>query len=74
MALPIPQPAYIFRGHSSPIHHTSFLRHNTRLCTGDSEGYLVIWSLATRRATAVWRAHEGAILRVEEWGSGRLIT
>ena len=74
MALPIPQPSYIFRGHQHPIHHTSFIRSNTRLITGDSEGYLVVWSLATRRAVASWRAHEGAILDVKEWGSKRLIT
>lgn len=73
MALPPAQPAYILRGHAAQIHSTTFIRSNSRLVTGDADGWIVLWSLATKRATAVWRAHEAAILGVCEWGE-RLIT
>lgn len=74
MSLPPAQPAYILRGHTAQIHSTSFIRSNTRLVTGDADGWIVSWSLASKRAAAVWRAHEGAILACAEWGSNRLIT
>ncbi|KAK0119844.1 hypothetical protein ONS95_011276 [Cadophora gregata] len=74
MALPPAQPAYILRGHGSQIHSTTFIRSNSRLVTGDEEGWIVIWSLATKRPVAVWRAHEGAILGASPWGFDKLIT
>ncbi|OBT68530.1 hypothetical protein VE03_01678 [Pseudogymnoascus sp. 23342-1-I1] len=76
MSLPQPPPeaTYIFRGHAAQIHSTQFIRGNTRLVTGDADGWIVLWGLASRRPTAVWRAHEAAILGVAEWGSDRLIT
>lgn len=74
MPLPPATPAYIFRGHGAQIHAAGFWRDNSRLVTGDAEGWVAVWSLATKRAVAVWRAHEGAILGVEGWGDERLIT
>lgn len=74
MALPPAQPAYILRGHGSQIHSTTFIRSNSRLVTGDAEGWIVIWSLATKRPVAVWRAHEGALLGASAWGPEKLIT
>ncbi|KAF7945910.1 uncharacterized protein EAE97_004948 [Botrytis byssoidea] len=65
-----PQPSYILRGHATPIHVAKFIRGNTRLVTGDAEGLVVMWSLESRRGTAVWRAHEGVLLGVGEWGEG----
>ncbi|APA12889.1 hypothetical protein sscle_10g076590 [Sclerotinia sclerotiorum 1980 UF-70] len=63
-----PQPSYILRGHATPIHVAKFIRGNTRLITGDAEGWVVLWSLETRRGVAVWRAHGGVLLGVGEWG------
>jgi WD40 repeat protein len=74
MALPPPTPAYIFRGHNAPIHSVAFIRTNTRLVTGDAEGWIVVWNLDLRRPVAVWRAHEGSVLGVGEWGARRLVT
>ncbi|CAD6448701.1 790d5970-e40e-4123-9d7d-12279f73b5bb [Sclerotinia trifoliorum] len=68
-----PQPSYILRGHASPIHVAKFIRGNTRLITGDAEGWVVLWSLETRRGVAVWRAHEGVFLGVGECG-GWIVT
>lgn len=28
---------------------------------------MVVWDLVTKRAVAVWKAHEGVILGVSEW-------
>ena len=74
LAMAVPQPAYILRGHSSQIHASAFIRSNSRLVTGDAEGWLVLWDLAVKRPVAVWRAHEGSILGVDAWGEERLIT
>ncbi|KAF4627966.1 hypothetical protein G7Y89_g10184 [Cudoniella acicularis] len=69
-----PQPSYILRGHGAQVHSTSFIRSNTRLVTGDAEGWIVIWSLATKRPVAVWGAHEGSILGADAWGVDKIIT
>ncbi|KAG4435509.1 hypothetical protein IFR05_009008 [Cadophora sp. M221] len=74
MALPPAQPAYILRGHGSQIHSTTFIRSNSRLVTGDADGWIVLWSLATKRPVAVWKAHEGAILGASAWGPEKIIT
>jgi WD40 repeat protein len=74
MSLPPAQPSYVLRGHAAQIHAVAFIKSNTRLVTGDAEGWLIVWSLATKRATAVWKAHEGSIVGIGEWGPERLIT
>ncbi|KAH0367991.1 WD40 repeat-like protein, partial [Aureobasidium melanogenum] len=72
--LPPAQPAYVLRGHNAQIHSVCFVRHNTRLLTGDAEGWLVLWNLASRRPVAVWRGHSAAILALSSWADDRLIT
>jgi ASTRA-associated protein 1 len=73
--IPIPaQPSYIFRGHSAQIHSLTFWRRNSRLVAGDADGWIVLWNVATRRPTAVWKAHKASILTVELWGDERLIS
>jgi ASTRA-associated protein 1 len=67
-------PAYVLRGHISPIHALHFFRQNAYLASGDSDGWVVVWSLASKRAVAVWKAHEGSILGVRDWGGERLVT
>ena len=74
MSLPAAHPAYILRGHAAQVHSTTFIRANTYLVTGDADGWILVWSLASKRAVAVWRAHEGAILATAAWGQERLIT
>ena len=62
-----PVPKFILRGHASTVHALSFCAQNAYLLSGDAEGWLVLWSLATKRAAAVWKGHEGGILGVKEW-------
>ena len=71
---PLATPSYILRGHAHPIHALAFTHANAFLFSGDSEGWVVVWSTSTKRAVAVWRAHKGAILKVAEWKSIGLIT
>ncbi|KAF2129470.1 WD40 repeat-like protein [Dothidotthia symphoricarpi CBS 119687] len=73
-ALPPAQPSYILRGHASQIHNVQFVRQNTRLLTGDADGWVVFWKVETKRALAVWKAHDGAILGTAEWGNEKIIT
>lgn len=71
---PPAQPAYVLRGHQAQIHAVRFVRHNSRLLTGDADGWVVLWNIATKRAAAVWRAHDGAILGFGVWGEDNIIT
>ncbi|KAL1642603.1 Astra associated protein 1 Asa1 [Diplodia intermedia] len=71
---PPAQPAYILRGHAAHVHAVRFLRHNSRLLTGDADGWVVLWNVATKRAVAVWRAHDGAILGFGTWAEDKLVT
>ncbi|KAI5304680.1 ASTRA complex subunit [Ascosphaera pollenicola] len=63
--LPPATPAYVLRGHSCAIHALSFYAGNSRLLSGDAEGWIIAWDIVTRRAAASWKAHTGAILGVE---------
>ncbi|PWW79492.1 WD40 repeat-like protein [Tuber magnatum] len=67
------QPTYILRGHAAQIHSVHFYSSNTRLATADASGWVILWSLLTRRATAVWKAHEGSVLKVDDW-DGKIVT
>ncbi|KAF2813097.1 WD40 repeat-like protein [Mytilinidion resinicola] len=73
-SLPPAQPSYIFRGHTAHVHAVLFVRQNTRLLSGDADGWVVLWKLASKRPVAVWKAHDGAILGFAEWGPEKLIT
>lgn len=44
------------------------------LCSGDADGWVAITDLASRRALAVWRAHDDGILGVEQLAGRRIIT
>ncbi|KAF2152574.1 WD domain-containing protein [Myriangium duriaei CBS 260.36] len=68
------QPKYTLRGHSAPIHALSFVRDNTRLLTGDAEGWVAMWDTATKRPSAVWRAHTATVLGLGAWDSDKIIT
>ncbi|PGH19554.1 hypothetical protein AJ80_03890 [Polytolypa hystricis UAMH7299] len=74
--LPPATPVYVLRGHASPIHALHFCGQNSRLISGDADGWIVVWDTATKRPVAAWRAHKGAVLDVQgvdfelEAGSG----
>ena len=68
------QPKSILRGHKASIHAAAFVRANERLLTGDADGFVVAWDLTILRPRAVWQAHKGAILGLDEWGADRVIT
>lgn len=68
-----PNPAYIFRGHQAAIHALHFFQDNHFFASGDSDGWIVVWKLSTRRPAAVWRAHEGGVMGLKDWEGTRLI-
>lgn len=72
--LPPAQPSYILRGHTAQIHAVHFLRYNLRLISGDADGWIVLWSIPIKRPVAVWKAHNGTILGLANWGDDRIIT
>ncbi|KAK8161993.1 quinon protein alcohol dehydrogenase-like superfamily [Phyllosticta citrichinensis] len=66
-------PVYVLRGHAAPIHAVRFVRRNSRLLTGDADGWLVVWNLASKRPAAVWRPHSATILGLDA-DQDRIIT
>ena len=72
--LPPATPAYVFRGHTSAVNALHFFSNNAYLASADADGWIVVWSLVTRRPNAVWRAHQGGILGIKNWGETTLIT
>ncbi|KAI9788713.1 MAG: ASTRA complex subunit [Piccolia ochrophora] len=72
--LPPAQPVYVLRGHSAHIHVVQFIRSNARLLTGDADGWVVLWDVTSKRAVAVWKAHDAAILGFAEWSTDRILT
>lgn len=58
------------RGHKSPI--SCFCRHENDLVSADREGYIILWNLATKRPSAVWKAHEGHIVTLRNTAMGLL--
>lgn len=71
---PRASPESVLRGHQAQVHTAAFIRSNTRLASGDAEGYVVLWDLTILRPRAVWRAHTNAILGIAPWGPDRIIT
>ena len=69
-----PQPAFVLRGHSTPLHALHFTEDNRRLISGDADGWVVSWNLAYKRPVAVWKAHTSALLGLASWGFDRVIT
>lgn len=72
--LPPLQPTYVLRGHPAAVHSLLFLRNNTRLLSGDADGWVVLWSVITKRPIAAWQAQDGTVVGLGAWGSDKLIT
>ena len=68
--LPPATPSYVLRGHSAVIHTLRFICDNEVLISGDSDGWLVLWGLSTKRPMGVWRAHQGGLVGVDVWVGG----
>lgn len=51
-----------------------FFRDNTRLVTGDADGFVVIWSTASKRAVAVWKPHSTTIVGLASWNDDKIIS
>ena len=63
--LPPATPTYVLRGHASAIHALYFYNENSRLLSGDADGWVVSWDTVSKRAVAAWKAHHGgAVLGV----------
>jgi WD40 repeat protein len=71
--LPPAQPLYILRGHKAQVHSVCFLRDNTRLLSGDADGFVVLWDMVSKRARVVWRAHRKSILGLGAWGEDKVV-
>ncbi|EEH49384.1 uncharacterized protein PADG_05463 [Paracoccidioides brasiliensis Pb18] len=63
--LPPATPVYILRGHASSIHALRFYSRNSRLISGDADGWIVVWDMSTKRAVASWKAHGSAVLGLQ---------
>lgn len=73
----LPTPFFVLRGHASEVQCLHFPgpafseAHSLQedcLISGDSDGYVILWSMATFRPLAIWKAHNRALLTVETLG------
>lgn len=64
---PTPTPHFILRHHSAQINALTFSPSNHLLYSGDADGIVAVTDTKSRRALAVWKAHEDGVLGVEEW-------
>ena len=71
--LPPAQPAYVLRGHTAQVHAVHFMRSNSRLLTGDADGWTICWDVTYKRAVAVWKAHQSAVLGFGDWEQRRAV-
>jgi WD40 repeat protein len=72
---PVLRPTYILQGHGgSAVHSVRFWRQNSRILTGDSEGYIILWKSYSRRPVSVWRAHKGCILNIDTWNDDKILS
>lgn len=81
-----PKPIYVLRGHTAEITSLRFIRNNARLISGyrakldpffnssDADGWVVLWDMASRRPSAVWKAHDASVLSIRDWNGNKLIT
>ena len=80
-----PSPVYVFRGHVAEITAIQFIRNDTRFVSGhyilihranyrDTDGWIVVWDMASRRSNAVWQGHNASVMSIREWGAEKLIT
>lgn len=56
------------------MHALHFIDQNRVIASGDSDGWVIIWSIITKRALLAWKAHEGAILGLSAWTEAKLFT
>ncbi|KAI8825221.1 WD40-repeat-containing domain protein [Fimicolochytrium jonesii] len=71
---PSTDPIYTLRGHTADISALSFLSCDTLLASGDVEGNVIFWAVATRRPVGKWKLHEKGILAVEGIGGGMVLS
>ncbi|KAL7409943.1 WD40-repeat-containing domain protein [Mrakia frigida] len=64
---PTPTPHFILRHHLAQINALTFSPSNHLLYSGDADGIVAVTDTKSRRALAVWKAHEDGVLGVEEW-------
>lgn len=64
----------ILRAHKAAVASVAFSDEQPELASGDADGWVIWWSVESRRPLAVWRAHEGALLAVIWLPQCRLLT
>ncbi|KAI8365504.1 WD40-repeat-containing domain protein [Choanephora cucurbitarum] len=74
MSNPPPPPEYIFREHKSTINYVHMFEQDQYFASCDSDGWIVIWRLKTRRPIHKWKAHEDSCLKVLTIGVDRIIS
>ena len=65
-------PAYVLRAHTAQISSLAFSSRQNYLFSGDIDGWVGVWDLRTFRPVYFWKAHEGGLLSLADWGGGLL--
>ncbi|TFK49603.1 WD-40 repeat-containing protein [Heliocybe sulcata] len=62
-----PAPSHRIQSHSSPVNVVYISEDNERIYSADASGLVAITSTRTLRSLASWKAHEDALLGIQEW-------
>ena len=72
---PPPLPIFTLRGHKASINAIVFLKGDSLLLSGDSEGSLIVWNAESRRVETSSRdAHEKGVLSLGVMADGRILS
>ncbi|KAI9199328.1 WD40-repeat-containing domain protein [Polychytrium aggregatum] len=52
-----PDPIYVFRSHEAQVQAICFSKDPTIMCSGDSDGVVIVWNLKIRRPLFRWTPH-----------------
>lgn len=66
---------FSLRGHKAPLAALCTFTNSSldyALASADRDGWIIIWSLISRRPLAVWKAHDGQILTLKDTPAGLL--
>ncbi|KAI8057446.1 WD40-repeat-containing domain protein [Thamnidium elegans] len=69
-----PPPTYIFREHKSSVNSVHLFDNDQYLASSDGDGWVIIWSMRTKRPLLKWKAHKDNCLKVTTVKNNQLIS
>ncbi|KAI9351872.1 WD40-repeat-containing domain protein [Pilaira anomala] len=69
-----PPPTYIFREHTSSVNSVHLFDNDQYIASCDGEGWIIIWSMRTKRPLLKWKGHKESCLKVTTIENNQVIS